>query len=78
MGLRKVTETPPRALEVATRDTPDAPIGRKSVDRRELARRMYNLSGEIATGRVPLDNTSAPIVADALEREYRKFRRGMK
>lgn len=77
--FRRLQNKPIRALVVARRmaerTASDAPVGRKKLRPDEERRRVYNLAGEIAVGRVPLDDDSAGLVARALEMEHRRLRR---
>ena len=76
MNLRKIAASPPRALViVAKMKSDEPPLGRKKLPPSEFHQRLYNASGHVAAGSLPLDDTTAPIVAKALEARYRQFRR---
>lgn len=75
MNFQKVVSKPPRALELVDRN-PEEPIGRKPLARGEGRRRAATIAGEVAAGRLPLDEVTGPQVARALADQYRQVRRG--
>lgn len=76
LNLRKIGSTPPRALEVASRDDGQTFVGRDEISGPEMRRRSERLAAEVAAGRIPLDETSSPMVARAMMREHRRGTRG--
>lgn len=73
MNFQKVVEGPPRALYLVSRERgAGVPIGRRPVSRRELLRRAEQVTQEVAAGRLPLDEVTAPFVARKMMYEYRR------
>lgn len=70
----------PRAVMVGRgmKPTGGVPVGRVAIPPHEARQRAYHLAGEVAAGRLPLDETSAQIVARALEAEHRRLTHGRK
>lgn len=52
-----------------------APPGRKPVPATEQTRRMSQLAGHVAAGNLPLDERTAPFVAEAMKRRWHHARR---
>lgn len=68
-NMRKLMGEVPRSLEIAARDAKDAPapIGRESLSRKEVARRVEPLLGMLAHGDIPLDPNLAKAFAAYVE-----------
>lgn len=63
--------TTPRILELVKADTKGQPLlGQRRISEGEAIRRIDPLMGLFASGVVPIDETTAPLVSRALERVW--------
>lgn len=76
-SFRKIAAQTPRVLEVIRRENKGtAPRGLKPVSAAKAAQLWDPIIPEIAAGRIPLDERTAEIYANALEQQYRKLQKG--
>ena len=74
-NLRKLLAEVPRPLEIMARDgAKETPIGTRRLSDREQMTRLEPLMGLIASGDVPLDDTSAKAVAAYLGSFHKRAR----
>lgn len=76
--FRKLAAIPPRVGILADRFQTDVPVGREAIPAKESNRRADELTREVVAGRIPLDETSGPIVAKAMQFRRRRSRQKRK